>query len=138
MNTEPRTCDGCTKCCEGWLHGSAHDHAFYPGKPCHFLGKGCSIYADRPKDPCQIYKCVWLESEDLPMWMRPDLCKVVVTKRVKNNVEFYDIVEAGQLLDAKVLSWFVLWALNTKRNLLYSIDGGRNRIGSNEFLTLQL
>jgi hypothetical protein len=138
MTTNTRTCDGCTKCCEGWLHGSAQGHAFYPGKPCHFLGKGCSIYADRPEDPCKKYQCEWLASDELPMWMRPDLCKVIVTKRIINGVEFYDVLEAGQLLDAKVLSWFVLWALNTKKNLLYSVDGGRNRVGSDAFLQLKL
>ena len=138
MNTPARTCDGCTTCCEGWLHGSAHGHKFYPGKPCHFLGKGCTIYADRPKDPCEGYNCVWVDTDELPMWMRPDLSRVMVTRRVINGIEFYDVIEAGKPLEAKVLSWFVLWALNTKRNLLYSINGGANKIGSPAFLELKL
>lgn len=132
-----RTCDGCSKCCEGALRGHAYQHNFYPGKPCHFLGEGCSIYADRPKDPCQDYKCEWLASDELPMWMRPDLCNVITTKRVKNGVEYYDIVEAGKKLDSAVLSWFVMWALSTQKNIMYQLDGGFNRIGSAEFLALQ-
>lgn len=138
MNTEPRTCDDCSKCCEGWLNGDAHGHVFYPGRPCHFFANGCSIYADRPAEPCRSYRCAWLESDELPMWMRPDLCKAIVTKRVQDGIEFYDVLEAGQVMDAKVLSWFVLWALNTQRNLSYAVNGIRNRIGSPEFLALQL
>jgi len=132
-----RTCDGCTKCCEGTLHGKAYQHSFYPGKPCHFLSKGCTIYANRPEDPCQIYKCEWLASEELPMWMRPDLCHAITTKRTINNIEYYEILEAGKVLDSAVLSWFILWALNSKKNLAYQIQGGLNKIGSSEFLALK-
>jgi hypothetical protein len=131
-----RTCDGCTKCCEGTLRGQVHQHNFYPGKPCHFLGKGCSIYADRPKDPCQDYKCAWLASDELPMWMRPDLCHAITTLKIQDGVEYYEVLEAGKQLDSAVLSWFIMWALNGKRNLMYEIQGGKNRIGSPEFLAM--
>ena len=132
-----RTCDGCTECCKGWLHGNALGHSFYPGRPCFYLKKdGCSVYEDRPEDPCKTYKCVWLAKNDLPMWMRPDLSGAVVTEREKDNVVFYEIRECGKKLDSAVLSWFVLWALNTKSNILYQIDGGFNKLGSTEFLNL--
>lgn len=133
-----RTCDGCSKCCEGWLRGEANQHTFYPGKPCHYLAKGCSIYDNRPKDPCQQYKCMWLESDELPMWMRPDLCNAIVTKHNKDGVEFYSLVEAGQQLDSAVLSWFLLWALNNNKNLMYEVKGGANRIGSSAFLAVKM
>lgn len=133
-----RTCDGCSKCCEGVVNGVAHGYDFYPGKPCHFLGKGCTIYADRPVSPCHEYECAWLESDELPMWMRPDMCNVLVTRREKDGIEYFDIREAGKKLDAAVLSWFVIWALKGQRNILYQIDGGLNKIGSNEYLALQL
>jgi len=129
-----RTCDGCSECCKGWLHGSAMSHNFYPGKPCYFLQKTCSIYENRPIDPCKSYKCHWLNTDDLPMWMRPDLSNALVTLRVFNNIEFYEILECGQKMDSSVLSWFIVWALNNGKNLKYQIDGGFTKIGNKEFM----
>jgi hypothetical protein len=136
MNTK-RTCDSCTECCKGWLHGSAYGHDFYRGKQCFFLLKNCTIYDNRPENPCKSYKCHWLASEDLPMWMRPDLSNVIVTKRQNNNIEYYEIIECGKKLDSSVLSWFIQWAFTTRKNLVYQIDGGYNKIGSKEFLALK-
>ena len=135
--TTQRTCDSCSKCCEGWLSGSAHGHEFYPGKPCFFLGKGCSIYENRPKDPCEGYTCEWLRSEQLPMWMRPDLCGVIATLKQREGIPYYSLVEAGKDMDAAVLSWFFQWAINNNHNLYYQVKGGANRIGSPAFMALK-
>lgn len=133
-----RTCDGCSECCKGWLIGSALGHSFYPGKPCHFLQKSCSIYEERPEDPCRSYKCHWLAENDLPMWMRPDLCGAVITRRQHGEIEYFEIVECGKKLDSSVLSWIVLWALNNSKNIKYQIDRGWNRIGNKQFLEAPL
>ena len=129
-----RSCDGCAKCCEGWLRGEAYGHAFYPGRPCFFLNKKCSIYDNRPKDPCRSFKCAWLDSDTFPYWMKPDLVNAIITRRTVNNIEYYEICEAGGTLDSVTLNWLIQWALNNKKNILYSINGGANRIGSDEFL----
>jgi hypothetical protein len=129
-----RKCDGCSECCKGWLAGEAYGHSFYPGKKCFYLQETCSIYETRPVNPCQTYKCHWLASEDLPMWMRPDLCNAVVTHRNVNGIEFYDVIETGKPLQADVLSWMTVWALNNKKNIRYQVNGGRNKIGTKEFL----
>lgn len=130
-----RTCDGCSECCKGWLHGHAMGHDFYPGKKCYYLQKTCSIYENRPINPCQTYKCHWLASDDLPMWMRPDLCGALMTeKQTTNNIQFFVIAECGSKMDSEVLSWFVMWALNSNKNIYYQVNGGWNRIGSREFL----
>ena len=137
-----RKCGNCTKCCEGWLHGKAYKHTFYKGKPCFYLKEiscasgGCSIYNDRPYDPCKTYVCAWVNEEFLPMWMKPNLINVICTKINKNNIEYYEFVEAGNKIDATVLNWIVLWAINSKTNILYYIDGGLNYIGSDEFCNL--
>ena len=68
--------------------------------------------------------------------MRPDMCNAILKKRTHEGVEFYELVEAGQKLDSAVLSWFIMWTLNNKKNLKYSISGGSNKIGSNEFLVM--
>jgi hypothetical protein len=125
--TPQRTCDSCTKCCQGHLSGVAYGHSFQPGKPCFFVAeKGCSIYADRPDSPCKSFKCEWLANDSLPMWMRPDLSKVIVLNRKYDDGEWVEVSEAGQKLDAAVLSWMVIWAANNKKNLRYQVDGGWN------------
>lgn len=129
-----RTCDGCSECCKGWLIGEAHGHSFYPGKPCFFLNKTCSIYDNRPENPCKSYKCHWLASDDLPMWMRPDLCNAIVTQRENDEFCWVDVVECGKKMDSSTLSWLVIWALNNGKNLKYQVGGGWNKIGSNEFV----
>jgi len=133
-----RACDGCTKCCEGWLQGEAYSHAFYKGRPCFFLNKKCSIYDTRPSDPCRSYKCVWLDDKQFPEWMKPDLVNVIINRAKYNNIIYYVLVEAGSLLDVRVLSWMIQWALNNNQNLMYYINGGVNRIGSKEFMEMSV
>jgi len=133
-----RSCDGCAKCCEGWLHGEAYGHAFYRGRPCFFLNKTCSIYNTRPENPCRTFKCSWLAEDTFPHWMKPDLVNIIITKRQVDNFFYYEIVEAGSTIDSKTLNWLIQWALNTDNNLVYQIEGGPNRIGSQEFLKAKL
>jgi len=129
-----RTCGECTACCEGWLTGSAYDHPFQPGRPCFYLQKGCSIYADRPADPCQGYKCVWLAHDTLPMWMRPDKSKIIVTERETNGVKYWDVSECGTTMSAESLSWLVLYTIDNSTNIQYRINGGSVKIGQPDFL----
>ena len=128
-----RTCDGCTACCQGYLHGTAYQHTFHSGKPCFYLGeKSCSIYADRPADPCKSFKCEWLAEDYLPMWMRPDLSKAIVVRRQHDDGVWLEVGEAGQKMDSAVLSWVLVWAANNNVNVRYQIDGGWNWIKNNK------
>ena len=34
-----RSCDGCTKCCEGFLPAVIYNKYMYQGRPCHFKKK---------------------------------------------------------------------------------------------------
>jgi len=129
-----RSCDSCAKCCEGWLHGEAYGHAFYKGRPCFFLNKTCSIYDTRPENPCRTFKCSWLAEDIFPHWMKPDLVNIIIVKREVENIIFYEVVEAGSTMDSKTLNWLVQWAINTGNNIVYQIQGGPNRFGSQEFL----
>jgi len=36
----------------------------------------------------------------LPMWMRPDLSKVIVVKRTYDDGEWLELTEAGQKMDS--------------------------------------
>lgn len=131
MNLEiKRECGSCNKCCEGWLAGEAYGYNFYKGKPCHFMTKeGCSIYKDRPEDPCRTYKCEWLANEKIPYWMKPNEINAIITARKNDLFDYLSVEEAGSILSAKVLNWLIQYALTNKINLEYHIDGGVNRIG---------
>jgi hypothetical protein len=135
-----RTCGSCTKCCEGWLTGEALGHSFFPGSPCHFvtIGKGCTVYSKRPQDPCQSYKCNWLTNEDLPEWMKPDEVNAIVDFREADGILYMQVTEAGSVLESRVLSWLIQYALKNKYNFLWRINGGRNWIGDTEFNELML
>jgi hypothetical protein len=70
--------------------------------------------------------------------MKPDLVNIIITKRQVGDFLYYEIVEAGSTIDSKTLNWLIQWALNTDNNLVYEIEGGSNRIGSQEFLKANL
>lgn len=132
---DKRLCGSCTKCCEGYLSGEAQGKKFYPGKPCHFIaiGKGCSIYAKRPVDPCVTYKCSWLTNLDVPEWMKPDDVNAILDEREVQGMRYLNLREAGTPMKARVLSWFFQHILETGKNAVWQVDGGLNWVGSPEF-----
>lgn len=131
-----RECGNCTKCCEGYLSGEALGYKFYQGRPCHFvsMGKGCTIYAKRPKDPCISYKCGWLTEETFPEWLKPDLINAIIDFRELNGHRYINLVEAGQVVSSKVLTWLFLYAVNNNLNVVWQVEGGLNYFGNKEFI----
>jgi len=73
-----RECGTCTACCEGWLESARM--AMAPGHPCqHLCANRCSIYPDRPENPCRNFDCGWkLRGSPWPDDMRPDQCGAIV------------------------------------------------------------
>lgn len=130
-----RTCGPCTRCCEGWLSGTVHDHDFGQGNPCHFLDHtSCSIYSDRPQDPCKSYQCEWLRNPQIPQWMRPDTANAIITLRYINKTQYLEIRETGTKLDSKVLNWFFRQFIQGNiTNMAWQIDGGWFWAGSPEW-----
>lgn len=118
------------------MTGEAKGVQFFGGKPCHFvsIGKGCSIYKDRPQDPCGIYKCAWLIDERIPEWFKPNYINTIIDRRQINGIPFMNVIEAGESIRSDVLSWLVTNALNNNWNLRWTINGGAHWIGSKEFL----
>lgn len=133
-----RSCEGCTKCCEGVLQGEALGRSFYAGKPCHFvaIGQGCAVYAERPEDPCIAYECAWRRDETLPMWMKPSEVGAIVDWRQTSlaGARYLEIHEAGQRLDSAVLTWMIEYALTAGINLIWTVEGGKHYIGSPDFV----
>lgn len=133
-----RSCGDCTKCCGGWLIGEAHGHKFWPGRPCHFISsKGCTIYEDRPDDPCKIYNCLWLENDEIPEWFKPNISNVIISQREKDGIYYWDIAEAGSKITVEALTWLFQHCLSKKINFQYRISGGVYKFGVNDFLNLK-
>ena len=137
--TAEKVCGGCTACCSGVLDGTVYDHSFWRGKPCHFVEKnGCSIYENRPEFPCKSYVCGYIEFDWMPTWMRPDKSNVILTKRIKNNIEFIEVLETEGQMRAEILNFIYLSYLEGKfKNMVLQVNGGYNYIGSLEFLKLR-
>jgi hypothetical protein len=139
-----RECGDCAKCCEGWLYGNIYGHQMHRERPCFYLQKTCTIYENRPDNPCKSYECSWLSDTIFPMWMKPNLVNIIITKRTFKNEqtnedeEYYEVFEAGSTIDSKTLNWLLIWSVNNQKNLYYQINGSPNRIGSPAFLKATL
>ncbi len=131
--TKKRSCGECTRCCEGWLKANIKGYKIYPGHPCFFLGKNCTIYKDRPLMPCQTYQCEWLKNKDFPEWMRPDISNVIITERYREDITYYEVKETGKEISSITLNWLVQETLRLQKNLLYRLNGQIYKVGSDEF-----
>ena len=131
-----RSCDSCTRCCEGYLIGSVNGKSFFRGNPCHFLevNKGCTIHSSRPENPCKIFKCEWLVNDDIPYWMKPDKINAIIRWLDIDGCKALKIIEAGSTLRSDVLTYMIIYAMKNQVNLIWEVDGGTNYFGSNEFI----
>lgn len=75
-----------------------------------------------------------MENPDFPEWMKPSEVKVIVKRAMQDGIAFLDVIEMGQRLDSRVLSWVVMYALQNKINLRYEVDRGKNKIGATDFI----
>lgn len=107
------------------------------GRPCHFVSEhGCSIYKDRPKDPCVDYKCLWLVDTNIPEWIKPSISKVIVTLRPwGNNKQFtyWEIRECGTKIDSSVLNWFYSYCSSNNMQMRVQVGGGWHSMGPPDF-----
>jgi hypothetical protein len=143
-----KSCGDCTACCSGNLSGEAHGHKFYKGRPCFFVRKtGCSIYEDRPENPCKSFRCGYLVHPFFPEWMRPDQCGVIATPRLHlykegeetKSLSYLHLTEYGRPMSGQVLWWFVEKFLSGDiPNMLINIEGGHHRLGVPEFYRADL
>jgi hypothetical protein len=132
-----RHCDGCTMCCEGWLTGESHGYEFYPGLPCHFVGcNGCSIYENRPDEPCKSFACSWLNDNFLPEWFKPNQSNLICNwEEWEKNCYFLSVIECGKQIEAKYLNWLKKTSnYTTDFNVRYTISGTIYYLGSDKFL----
>ena len=107
IDVKGRNCNGCTKCCDGWLVTSVLGVVIGPGSPCKFSqkGLGCRVHAARPSDPCKIFQCHWKENTNIPEWLKPDKVNAIIMMRVLENFVYLRIVKAGIRQDPKIYEW---------------------------------
>ena len=132
---DERSCEGCTKCCEGWLSATIKGEDMYPGKPCQFveIGKGCTIYEDRPRDPCKKFVCMWRVSEDVPLELKPSESNVIFVRHDIEGIPYLNAVEAGDIMNPLALSWFVSYCVSNKINAHWTVDEKAFWMGNDEF-----
>lgn len=113
-----RSCDGCTKCCDGWLTGSAYGHEFYPGKKCYWSSKrGCNIYEYRPHEPCVTFKCYWKTNRIVPFEFKPDKIGVILVERYMDGYFYLDVNYGGSNIPIEVIDW--LHQMFTEKKILH-------------------
>ncbi len=134
--TQPRECQPCTACCDGWLQIVVEGQRVYPGKPCHHsTGAGCNNYANRPLDPCVHFICGWRRADSpLPEWMKPNNSKVVVLfdQTQWRGMPVDVAVPVGRRIPPRALRWLQQFAATHGRTLLYSEQQVENGKFSNQ------
>lgn len=132
---EGRSCEGCTKCCEGYLDGNINGQELTLGKPCFLveIGKGCTDYENRPESPCKTFQCEWLINKEIPDFFKPSNAHVIMTTQESSGIKYLNLVEAGTKLDSEVLSWSLGYAIENDKNLAWSIYGNSYWLGDDDF-----
>jgi len=122
-NNNVRPCGDCAACCQGWLTTHALGHDIYLGHPCPYTdGHGCTVHADRPKDPCKLFFCAWAEAgSELPQWMQPSQSGVIViSNRMSWKKAPVDIlVSSGKDPDVRFLQWFQKRCVSNGKPFVY-------------------
>jgi hypothetical protein len=131
-----RSCDNCTRCCEGWLTATIHGEEMYPGKPCQYVevDVGCTIYNDRPKNPCKDFMCEWRLNDQIPLEFKPSLSNSIIFNGTIRGMPYYNIIQCGEEIDPEFLSWLVLWCMSANKNVRWEANNKSFWFGSQEFV----
>jgi hypothetical protein len=139
---EGRSCQGCTKCCEGYLRAELGKEKYFMGQnedgtftPCPFvkINEGCGVYNARPVTPCQTFKCDYLTDASMPESFKPSNSNTIFSTRTIKNIQYTMLIEAGRKLDSEVLSWAIEKHLSEGTNFAWRVLGNIFWIGSEEF-----
>lgn len=137
-----RHCGSCTACCDGWLQIEVRGHKVSRGTPCPFsTGHNCTIYAERPEDPCQNFICGWLTAKSpLPEWMRPDQAGMILLPAQFrwNDLRVDVAVAVGEAPKTKALTWLKGFCETHRRPLLYQVGAEWYAFGPEAFQTEML
>jgi len=135
--SQGRDCNKCTKCCDGWLSGTAHGYDFSPGNPCRFVIKGgCNIYPVRPENPCKTFQCHWKQNTRIPEWMKPDQSQVIILPRYLGEKRYLRLFNTGRWPESRVFEWAEEYSKNGQNLVGYDRTGIRVFTQDTEFLEL--
>lgn len=136
LGRSARSCEDCTKCCEGWLSATINGQDMYPGKPCQSVdpGVGCTIYKNRPEEPCKTFECVWRATDYVPEKFKPSKIGQILTAQQLYGIDYLGVAYAGKEVDPEFLSWFVTFAVGRQLNVEWSVDGVLYALGSPAFM----
>ncbi|MDQ9172171.1 hypothetical protein Q8A64_17295 [Oxalobacteraceae bacterium R-40] len=107
-----------------------------PDTPCHFVRHGgCSIYEERPEEPCRRFECAWKETTSpFPEAFRPDRVGIIILRIKWRNRNAYRLVSAGHDLSLEVLAWMRAWSQHTGYPFFYEEAGETLGYGPKAFL----
>ena len=144
-----RECGECTMCCRGWIPADINGQILGITESglvgcSHVCETGCSIYKDRPKNPCETYRCAWLQDEEnFPDWLRPDKCGAILSLiEIRNSVTgkardfYFEVTECGVKLDSDVLNWVLINMIAHGFWVDVSIGGNHHYYGPPEFVRI--
>lgn len=69
--------------------------------------------------------------------MRPDLSGVIISEKETSgsNIPYIEVIESGGKIRSEILSFIFLAYVNGHfSNFTYQVDGGTNKVGSQQFL----
>jgi hypothetical protein len=136
LGKNARTCEGCTKCCDGWLAAKIEDQQLQPGSPCKYVdcGVGCTIYNDRPEEVCSTFQCGWKDGEVVPEQFSPKEIGQIITVQQLEEMEYILVAYAGKEIASDFLSWLVTFAVARQLNVEWSVNGQPHMLGSQTFI----
>ena len=124
-----RPCNGCTKCCEGFLSGEAYGYKFKLGTPCKFKNSaGCGIYSVRPYSPCQTFSCYWKDNHFVPENLKPSVSGVIMVERYLENYKYLDINYAGREVSPEVEDFLYQLYIGKKVENIRYISKGKYKL----------
>lgn len=116
-------CGTCTACCRVFEIPEINKPA---GKWCNHcaIGKGCEVYAHRPQ-MCVEFECFWLisqrrenQNDAMPLEMRPDKSKVVISQTTNENVIAFTTMPGAPLA----------WQRDDMRRVIKRLTDGGMRV----------
>jgi hypothetical protein len=134
-----RQCDGCTKCCDGTLSADIYGHKMFPGTKCFFadINVGCTIYKDRPEEPCQTYICEWKKDSSIPESLKPSNIDTIIDYRQYDNFRFLHLShhDSNISFEEKELSVETLkkYCIENNINCSWFLNGSYGWQGGNSF-----
>ena len=134
---EGRSCDGCTKCCEGSLYAEINGKIVDKDNPCYLvsIGKGCTDYENRPTIPCKTFQCEWLQNPSIPEEFKPSLSNTIIVKKYTNKNTYLELLEAGEKLNSEILTWAIKYSLSDDENgnIVWNIGDKKSWLGNDDF-----